>query len=94
MQFARHLRSRIASGEIECTVRVWHRPHVKVGGRYRMEAGRLHVTSVREIAFDDVTDALARRSGFEDADDLLTTARHGSGENVYLIEFTYEGLKD
>ena len=93
MQFARHLRPRIANGEITCTVRVWHQPRVKVDGRYRMGEGHVRVTSLREIAPDDVTNALAQRSGFEDRADLLATACHGSGENVYLIEFAYERPK-
>jgi hypothetical protein len=90
MQFARHLRPRVASGEIKCSVRIWHKPRVKVGGYYRMNDGQVHVTSVREIASSDVTHELARRSGFDDVNELFATARHGSGDNIYLIEFSYE----
>jgi hypothetical protein len=39
---------------------------------------------------DDITPALARTSGFAGVADLLKTAKHGSGENVYLVEFHYE----
>ncbi len=49
------------------------------------------VSSVREIVLDDVTDALARESGFDDVADLLQTARHGPGDNVYLIRFRFVG---
>ena len=31
----------------------------------------------------------ARESGFDGATDLLGTARHGGGDNVYLIRFHY-----
>ena len=32
---------------------------------------------------------LAKRSGFAGVVDLLKVAKHGPGENVYLIEFEY-----
>jgi len=48
------------------------------------------VTSVREIEWDKVTPELARRSGFADVEDLLSVAKHGSGDNVYLVEFEYD----
>lgn len=89
MQFARHLRHRIASGEITCSVRVWQRPHVKAGNFYRVEGGRIRVDSIREIAPEEVTDELARRGGFDNRADLMETAKHGKGENTYLVEFTF-----
>ena len=76
-------------GEITCSVRIWQGPRVKVGGRYPLGPGAIHVTSVREIAMDDITPELARRSGFEDVADLISVAKHGAGENVYLVEFAY-----
>lgn len=87
--FARALRERVRSGEITSSVRIWHRPRVKSGNLYRMEDGHVRVTSVHEIAPTDVTDAMARASGFEDVAELMATARHGAGENVYLIQFEF-----
>ncbi|HQV03231.1 MULTISPECIES: hypothetical protein [unclassified Novosphingobium] len=89
MQFARKLRQRIVSAEITCSIRIWQNARVKTGGRYKLADGHIHVTSVREIEPEAVTDELARISGFEDREDLFATARHGRGENVYLIEFHY-----
>jgi hypothetical protein len=89
MMFAKRLRDRIRSGEITCSVRIWQSPRVKTGGRYRMEEGHIRVTSIREIVLADITAELARRSGFAGVADLLETARHGSGTNVYLVEFEY-----
>ena len=77
-------------GEITCSVRIWRRPHVKVGGRYVLGDGAVEVTSVRQIGIEDITPELARRGGFAGVVDLLRTARHGPGENVYLIEFEYQ----
>ena len=90
MQFAKRLREPVMRGKVTCSVRIWQKPHVKVGGRYRLGAGAIEVTSVREIALADITPALARRSGFAGVVDLLKVARHGPGERVYLIEFVYE----
>lgn len=90
MVFSKRLRDRVMLGEITCSVRIWHSPRVKVGGRYPLGPGAIHVSSVREIAFDDITPELAQRSGFKDVDDLLGIAQHGAGQNVYLIEFTYQ----
>ena len=89
MQFTRRLRPGVRDGSITCSVRIWQRPHVKPGGLYPMEEGHILVESVREIALDDITGDLARRSGFLGVVDLLKVAKHGSGEKVYLVEFEY-----
>ncbi|HUZ13738.1 MAG TPA: hypothetical protein VMU93_12930 [Caulobacteraceae bacterium] len=89
MTFTKRLHPGIVAGEITCTVRIWRRPRVKVGGRYRLGGGWIEVMSLREIGFSDVTPELARASGFAGVIDLLKTARHGRGETVYLIDFIY-----
>ena len=63
------------------------RPHVKVGGRYPMDDGHIVVDSIAPITLDDITHDLARESGFASVDELLGLARHGRGDNVYLIRF-------
>ena len=64
-------------------------PHVKVGGRYRMDEGEIEIESVEPIELAEVTPQLARESGFSGVPDLLKVARHGKGENIYLIRFHY-----
>jgi hypothetical protein len=88
--FTARLRPRIRSGEIDCTVRIWQGPRVKVGGRYPLLDGHVVVEKIREIALADITPELARRSGFNGVVDLLKTARHGQGTHVYLIDFHFE----
>lgn len=68
-------------------MRIWMRPHVKVGGRYKMEEGEIEVEAVMPMELSDITPELARRSGFKGVVDLLKVARHGRGENVYLVRF-------
>ena len=65
------------------------RPHVTIGGRYAMEDGEIEVDSIRPISLADITPDLARRSGFNGVIDLLKTAKHGRGENVYLVDFHF-----
>lgn len=89
MQFAKQLREGIRRGRIRCTVRVWMSPRVKAGGRYRMEDGHVVVDSIEEITERDITYDLARESGFASVEDLLAVAKHGRGQNVYLIRFHY-----
>ena len=89
MTFTERLREPIMRGEITCSVRIWQKPRVKVGGHYRLDAGFIEVTSMRRIALAELTPELARRSGFLGVVDLLKVAKHGSGENVYLIDFRY-----
>ena len=89
MQFTKRLREGIRRGRIRCSVRIWISPRVKVGGRYRMEDGHIVVDAVTPIDIADITYDLARESGFDSVEDLLAVARHGSGENVYLVRFHY-----
>ena len=89
MTFTKQLREGIRRGRIRCTVRIWLRPHVKVGGRYQMEEGQIVVDSITAIDIIDITQDLARESGFDNVEDLLHIAKHGRGENVYLIRFHY-----
>ena len=89
MLFAKRLREGVRRGEITTTVRIWMRLHVTVGGRYRMEEGEIEVDSIEMIGFPDITPELACESGFLGVLDLLRVAKHGRGENIYLIRFHY-----
>lgn len=54
-----------------------------------MGDGFIEVTSIRRITLAEITPELAKRSGFAGVIDLLKLAKHGPGENVYLIDFEY-----
>ena len=89
MVFSKRIREGVQRGRIRCSVRIWTRPHVKAGGRYRVDEGQIVVDSITPIRMKDITHDLARESGFTSVDDLLQTAKHGRGHNVYLIRFHY-----
>jgi hypothetical protein len=89
MVFSKPLRDGVRRGRIRCSVRIWQKPHVKVGGKYPMDDGHIVVDSVEEITIKDITHDLAREGGFQSVDDLLKIAKHGPGQNVYLVRFHY-----
>jgi hypothetical protein len=90
MDFIQRLRPGVQRGEITCSIRIWKRPRVKVGNRYNSTGlGQIEIDSVTQIDLSQITPALARESGFTGVVDLLKTAKHGSGDNVYLVRFHY-----
>jgi hypothetical protein len=89
MTFSKPLRQRVRSGEITQSVRIWLNPRVRVGGRYPLLDGCIEVTRLQEIDLDDVTEELARATGFGSLDALMETARHGRGERVFLVDFVF-----
>src|SRR5450432_3843562 len=89
MVFTKRLREGVRRGEITCSVRIWSSPRVRVGNRYPMEEGHIEVDSIEPIGFPDITPELARESGFLGLIDLLKVAKHGKGQNIYLVRFHY-----
>jgi hypothetical protein len=89
MMFTRRLREGVRSGEITCSVRFWTQARVRAGARYRMDEGEIEVDSIETIGLLDITPELARESGFLGVLDLLKVAKHGKGEQIYLIRFHY-----
>ena len=94
MVFSKRLRDGVRRGEITCSVRIWTRPHVRVGARYCMEEGEIEVDSIEPIGLFGITPELARRSGFLGVVDLLKVAKRGKGDNVYLVEFHFIEFHD
>jgi len=89
MVFTKRLREGIRRGDITCSIRFWTSPHVRIGARHRMDDGEIEIDSLEQIGMADITPQLARESGFPGVADLLKLARHGKGENIYLIRFHY-----
>jgi hypothetical protein len=89
MVFSKNLRPRIKSGEITSSIRIWKNARVKVGGRYPLEHGMVFVTAIQELELNDLTDDLARETGFQDLSDLMTVAQHGSGQRIFRVDFEY-----
>jgi uncharacterized protein YqfB (UPF0267 family) len=89
MLFKYRFHSDIENGRVMLTFRDWKKPHVKEGGRYRLnEDGVLEVLSVRTVALSDIPELEAKRAGFADRVGLLGFIGPGS-DSVYRIEFRY-----
>ena len=58
-----------------------------------MDEGEIEIDSIEPIGFPDITPQLACASGFLGVLDLLKVAKHGKGENIYLVRFHYSPRK-
>ena len=91
VEFSRELRDGVLSGEITVSFRLWRRPKVKPGGRYRVGPGQIEVDAVELVSFSSITSADLRRSGEMDRDSLRRRAAHAGPITddtlVYRLEF-------
>lgn len=91
VEFSRELRDGVLSGEITVSFRLWRRPKVKPGGRYRVGPGQIEVDAVELVSFSSITSADVRRSGEMDRDSLRRRAAHAGPITddtlVYRLEF-------
>lgn len=79
------------SGQVTVTFRLWSRPKVKVGGRYRVESGWIEVDSIELVLFASIDETDLLRSGEADPDSLRGRAAHAGPIQddtlLYRIEF-------
>ena len=91
MEFSRELRDDVLAGDIPLSVRLWQRPRVNEGGRYRVGLGEIEVDAIELIPFSAITDADVRRAGEPDRETLRRRAAHAGPIDedtlVYRIEF-------
>ncbi len=91
MEFSRELRNDVLAGDITLSIRLWKRPRVKPGGRYRVGLGEIEVDTVELVPFAAVTVEDVRRAGEPDSETLRQRAAHagpiGDDTLVYRIEF-------
>ena len=91
MEFSPELRNDVLAGEITVSVRLWKRPQVKEGGRYRVGPGQIEVDAVELLPFAAITREDIRRAGEPDREALRRRAAHAGpidGDTlVYRIEF-------
>lgn len=91
VEFSRELRNDVLAGEITLSIRLWKRPRVKQGGRYRVSPGEIEVDTIELVPFAAVTAEDVRRAGERDRETLRARAAHAGpiddGTLVYRIEF-------
>ena len=90
VQFSRELRDGVLAGEITLSVRLWQRPQVKEGGRYRVGPGLIEVDAVELVPFSAITEEDVRLAGEPDRETLRDRAAHAGPIDedtlVYRIE--------
>ena len=91
MQFSPELRDRVADGSITVSYRLWSRPKVKVGGRYRSGTVTIEVDDLELLPFSSIgADDLAR-TGEPDREALRARAAHAGPIDddtlLYRVEF-------
>jgi len=77
--------ARIADGSVTETYRRWKRSQVVAGRTYRTAAGRVVVDAVDVVDLRAITDAAARRAGYERASDLRAELRGAPDVAVYRV---------
>jgi len=81
----------VLSGEITVTFRLWRRPKVKIGGRYRVGSAQIEVDSIELVPFASIDEADLLLTGEPDLASLRQRAAHAgpiSAETLlYRIEF-------
>jgi hypothetical protein len=70
--FQKRFHAGIVDGAVRLTFRLWDKPRVKAGGRYRVHPiGVVEVERVDHVTWGELTDADAKAGGFESRADLL-----------------------
>lgn len=91
MQFSEDLRDDVLSGHVTLTFRLWRRPKVKVGGRYRVGAGYIEIDAIELVPFSSIDEADVRDAGEADLESLRRRAAHAGPIRddtvLYRIEF-------
>lgn len=91
MEFSRELRNDVLAGDITVSIRLWQRPRVKVGGRYRVGLGEIEVDDIELIPFSAIPEEDIRRAGEPDRETLRRRAAHAGPIDedtlVYRVEF-------
>jgi hypothetical protein len=91
VEFSRELRNDVLAGDITLSVRLWKRPRVKEGSRYRVGLGEIEIDVIELLPFAAITGEDVRRAGESDRETLRQRAAHAGpiDENtlVYRIEF-------
>lgn len=99
--FQKRFHAGLVSKAVTLTVRQWDKPHVKVGGRYRVHPiGVVQVHAVAQVPLAELTEADARRAGFVDLAELtswMTPVAKGAltpSSRVWKVELEHVGDGD
>ena len=94
MEFSRELRNDVLAGDITLSVRLWKRPQVKQGGRYRVGLGEIEVDSIELVPFAAITKEDIRRAGEPDRETLRRRAAHAGpiDDDTLVFRITFHAV--
>lgn len=81
----------IRAGQIDLAFRRWDRPRLRLGTRMRTAIGLVEVTSVDEVAIEEITDAEAARAGATSRQELLVRLTTHADRSVYRVGLRFAG---
>jgi hypothetical protein len=97
--FQKRFHAGIVDRSVRLTFRQWDKPHVRVGGRYRVHPlGVVEVEEVGRVAVRDIGEAEAKLAGFESRTELLEYLRERApiteATQIWRIKFHHGGDGD
>jgi hypothetical protein len=81
----------IGDGRVDLAFRRWERPRVRAGGRQRTAVGVIGFDEVREVTEEDITEADARRAGFQRREEVLAFLERRATGRIYRITLSLVG---
>ena len=95
VDFSPELRPAVIAGDVAVSVRLWQRPRVRAGGRYRVGPATIEVDLIELVPFSSISSEDVQRAGEPDLDTLRQRAAHAGPITddtlVYRIEFHLVG---
>ena len=77
----------IQKGTVTLAFRRWRRPSVRSGGTLLTAAGLLHIGGLEAVAVNDISNAEAKRAGYDSLESLVAELNERKEGDVYRIEF-------
>jgi hypothetical protein len=101
LTFSKRWVEQIVSGQKNVTLRKWPKPLVKEGGAYEAKTNRfskesfakLRVTSLKQIQIQEITEEIARRDGYANANEAggyWLKQGFPPTKLLWLLEFKFE----
>jgi hypothetical protein len=91
VQFPLRILEAIRDGRVDLAFRRWERARARPGSRRRTAVGLLEVGNVEVVERSALTEADARRAGFDSLDDLLAMLDRRDRGDIHRIELRYAG---
>ena len=86
MIFRQEFLEGIQKGSVTVAFRRWRRPSVKAGGTLLTAVGLLHIRDVNPVTLESISNADARRAGYDSRQTLVDELTERSDGKLYRIE--------